>query len=120
MFMKVSLQKGAIRFGCKGKLASRFIGPFEVLERVGEVYRRIWGLSSVSVQRFILRLTDSPREQFRFWRTCCKLVFWILVVDEVTIYLWLSLHIIIAFSQALVWHHIRHCMADLVEHLCVG
>ena len=31
-FMKVSPHKGAIHFGRKGKLAPRFIGPFEVLQ----------------------------------------------------------------------------------------
>ena len=29
--------KGVIRFGKKGKLTLRFIGPFEVLRRIGEV-----------------------------------------------------------------------------------
>ena len=29
--------KGVMRFGKKGKLSPRFIGPFEILERIGEV-----------------------------------------------------------------------------------
>ena len=29
--------KGVMRFGKKGKLSPRFIGPFEILSRVGEV-----------------------------------------------------------------------------------
>ena len=29
--------KGVMRFGKKGKLAPRYIGPFEILERVGMV-----------------------------------------------------------------------------------
>ncbi|XP_070045107.1 uncharacterized protein [Nicotiana tomentosiformis] len=33
----VSPMKGAMRFGKKGKLNPRYIGPFEILERVGEV-----------------------------------------------------------------------------------
>ncbi|GAV79909.1 Chromo domain-containing protein [Cephalotus follicularis] len=37
VFLKVSPWKGVQRFGKKGKLASRYIGPFEILERVGEV-----------------------------------------------------------------------------------
>ena len=37
VFLKVSPWKGKIRFGKKGKLSPRFIGPFEVLRRIGEV-----------------------------------------------------------------------------------
>ena len=37
MFLKVSPSKGIHRFGKKGKLSLRYIGPFEVLERVGPV-----------------------------------------------------------------------------------
>ena len=37
VFLKVSPWKGKIRFGKKGKLSSRFIGPFEVLRRIGKV-----------------------------------------------------------------------------------
>ena len=35
--MKVSPWKGVLRFGKKGKLSPRFIGPFEILKRVGKV-----------------------------------------------------------------------------------
>ena len=37
VLLKVSPMKGIMRFGKKGKLSPRFIGPFEVLRRVGEV-----------------------------------------------------------------------------------
>ena len=37
VFLKVSPWKGKIRFGKKEKLSPRFIGPFEVLKRIGEV-----------------------------------------------------------------------------------
>ncbi|GJZ58765.1 putative reverse transcriptase domain-containing protein [Tanacetum coccineum] len=34
---KVSPWKGVVRFGKKGKLAPRFVGPFEIIEKVGPV-----------------------------------------------------------------------------------
>ena len=37
MFLKVSPWKKTLRFGRKGKLITRFIGPYEVLERIGPV-----------------------------------------------------------------------------------
>nr|GEZ12728.1 putative gypsy-type retrotransposon polyprotein [Tanacetum cinerariifolium] len=37
VFLKVSPCRGVRRFGIKGKLSPRFIGPFEILDRVGEV-----------------------------------------------------------------------------------
>ncbi|GJZ92859.1 putative reverse transcriptase domain-containing protein [Tanacetum coccineum] len=35
--LKVSLWKGVVRFGKRGKLNPRYVGPFKVLEKVGEV-----------------------------------------------------------------------------------
>ena len=36
VFLKVSPKKGVFRFGKKGKLAPRYIGPFEVIKVVGK------------------------------------------------------------------------------------
>ena len=36
-YLRVSLLWGTKRFGVKGKLAPRFVGPYRVLERMGEV-----------------------------------------------------------------------------------
>ncbi|GJT75920.1 putative reverse transcriptase domain-containing protein [Tanacetum coccineum] len=37
VLLKVSPWKGVVRFGKKGKLAPRFVGPFEITERIGPV-----------------------------------------------------------------------------------
>ena len=35
VFIRVSPWKGIMRFGNKGKLSPRYIGPYEIIERVG-------------------------------------------------------------------------------------
>ena len=37
VYLRVSPLRGVKRFGVKGKLVPRFVGPYRVLERMGEV-----------------------------------------------------------------------------------
>ena len=41
VFLKVSMWRKILRFGKKGKLSPRFIGPYEILERIGHVAYRL-------------------------------------------------------------------------------
>ena len=41
VFLKVIPKRGVVRFGKRGKLSWRFIGPFEILERIGTVAYRM-------------------------------------------------------------------------------
>ena len=50
VYLRVSPLRGVKRFGVKGKLAPRFVGPYKVLERMGEVSYKLElpeGLSGV-------------------------------------------------------------------------
>ncbi|KAJ8768423.1 hypothetical protein K2173_021576 [Erythroxylum novogranatense] len=41
VFLKTSPWKGVLRFGKKGKLSPRYVGPYEILERIGPLAYRL-------------------------------------------------------------------------------
>ena len=41
VFMRISPWKGVLRFGKKGKLSPRYMGPYEIVERIGAVAYRL-------------------------------------------------------------------------------
>ncbi|XP_074299784.1 uncharacterized protein LOC141630951 [Silene latifolia] len=41
VLLKVSLMRGVMRFGKRGKLSKKFIGSYEILDRVGKVAYRL-------------------------------------------------------------------------------
>ena len=67
VFFKVMLNRAMIRFGKQGKLSSRYIGRFVVLERVGTVaYRLALPLSLLSIhEEGPVRIMDSQEQVLR-------------------------------------------------------
>ncbi|XP_074318438.1 uncharacterized protein LOC141655249 [Silene latifolia] len=41
VILKVSLMRGVMRFGKRGRLSDKFISPYEILDRIGEVAYRL-------------------------------------------------------------------------------
>ena len=41
VFMRISPWKGVLRFGKKGKLSPRYMGPYEIVEIIGKVAYRL-------------------------------------------------------------------------------
>ena len=48
VFLKLSPWNGVVRFGKRGKLSPRYIGPFEIVERIGSVAYRLDLLEELS------------------------------------------------------------------------
>ena len=52
VYLKVAAQKGRDRFGKVGKLATRYIGPYRVMQRVGEVAYQLELPSDMALHHF--------------------------------------------------------------------
>ncbi|GJV25779.1 putative reverse transcriptase domain-containing protein [Tanacetum coccineum] len=72
VMLKVSPWKGVVRFGKKGKLAPRFVGPFEILERIGPVAYRLRLPEELS--RFFARLMKELEFAFASGEQTCEKV----------------------------------------------
>ena len=57
VFLKVMPKRGVVRFGKRGKLSPRFIGPFEILERVGTFAYRLALPPSMSSVREVFHVS---------------------------------------------------------------
>ena len=55
--LKVNPERGVVRFGKRGKLSPRFIGPFEILERVGTFAYRLALPPSMSGVREVFQVS---------------------------------------------------------------
>ena len=69
VFLKVSPMRGVVRFGKKGKLSPRFVGPFPIVERVGSLAYRLelpdsmTGIHSVFHMSMLRKCLRDPLDQ---------------------------------------------------------
>ncbi|GKB94664.1 putative reverse transcriptase domain-containing protein [Tanacetum coccineum] len=62
VLLKVSPWKGVIHFGKKGKLAPRYVGPFEILKRIGPIAYRLRFPEELSRIDKTLHFVEEPVE----------------------------------------------------------
>ena len=58
MYLKVSPMRGVHRFGIHGKLAPRYVGPYQVLERCGPVAYRLQLLDILSTVHNVFHVSQ--------------------------------------------------------------
>ena len=61
VLLHVSPMRGVVRFGAYGKLSPRFIGPYEILERVGKVAYRLALPNSLEKVHDVLHVSQLKR-----------------------------------------------------------
>ena len=57
VFLKVTPKRGVVRFSKRGKLSLKYIGPFEVLERVGTIAYQLALPPSLSDVHIVFRVS---------------------------------------------------------------
>ncbi|XP_069149270.1 uncharacterized protein [Solanum lycopersicum] len=57
VYLKISPMKGVMRFGKKGKLSPRYMGPYEISQRVGKVAYELRLPSEVSSVHLVLHVS---------------------------------------------------------------
>ncbi|TYK16004.1 pol protein [Cucumis melo var. makuwa] len=65
VFLKVALMKTVLRFEKKGKLSPRFVGPFEILERIGPVAYHLALAPSFSAMHDVFHVSMLRMSQIR-------------------------------------------------------
>ena len=65
VFLKISPMKGVTRFGKKGKLAPRYIGPFEILEKVNLTAYKLALPLGLGYEEKPIRIVDRQVKQLR-------------------------------------------------------
>eukprot|EP00257_Ricinus_communis_P020026 XP_015579170.1 uncharacterized protein LOC107261825 [Ricinus communis] len=65
VFLKVSFMHGVMRFSKKGKLAPRYVGPFEIIDRIGEVPQYVEVSKDLTYEEQLVMIVDSQVRQFR-------------------------------------------------------
>ena len=72
VFLKVALMRGVMRIGKKGKMSPRFIGPFEIFERIGHVaYNLVLPPPRSYAQRvpcmYVAKVHPKPHSSYIAW-----------------------------------------------------
>ncbi|GKB69918.1 hypothetical protein Tco_0931330, partial [Tanacetum coccineum] len=73
VLLKVTPWKGVVRFRKKGKLAPRFVGPFEIIEKVGPVAYRALPLDEIQVDarlNFMEEPVEILEREFKKLKRC--------------------------------------------------